>query len=555
MEALTISPANLNAIEQNLGKVANELNGVVNNVSDVNQHVNEVENKVNDLNSEIKGLIKDIKETTILTNARQAIMYNNEQIDKKYGYYDNVRRNTLSILDACLNSNIRITSLIKLRDNILLNNPNYWLANALCALTSWLLDDKENANKEMTNALKKDPEKTSLFFSLVNLKLGRTQTSINWLNKYLSYETPLKLDKDFITILDLVSSGLFGDEAKNILLNKIDGWFRILNNETAIKDKQVNTWYDYFQSDKKIDIILPIYRSYGTEAGILEENLAIGEAIGRFNGYLDDVMNLDSSNKTIDDVLHDLVYEYEEKEQVFQKDNLLNNLIIQCNGDRDEAMRLYKKQEDVFDDKTDLLSLFTAMVLYKDNFRVSNDTRRIALSFVKQYILEGLNKFKDTIIDHDYKIQVGDFTTFSKDGKNIEKIREDANNFIASKFDVDDKDLILTLIIIDIVGIIGLFITRNGGILNILLIIALVLSNLFLFIKLNKRSKIRDIAKQNMKNNLFNSLDQILAEMVDYSDVMKDDMEIYDVIVNKLNNMVTTNYMASNGERNIDVGE
>ena len=184
MEALTISPANLNVIEQNLGKVASELNGVVNNVSDVNQHVNEVENKVNDLNSEIKGLIKDIKETTILTNARQAIMYNNELIDKKYGYYDNVRRNTLSILDACLNSNIRITSLIKLRDNILLNNPNYWLANALCALTSWLLDDKENANKEMINALKKDAEKTSLFFSLVNLKLGRTQTSINWLNKY-----------------------------------------------------------------------------------------------------------------------------------------------------------------------------------------------------------------------------------------------------------------------------------------------------------------------------------------------------------------------------------
>ena len=555
MEALTISPANLNVIEQNLGKVASELNGVVNNVSDVNQHVNEVENKVNDLNSEIKGLIKDIKETTILTNARQAIMYNNELIDKKYGYYDNVRRNTLSILDACLNSNIRITSLIKLRDNILLNNPNYWLANALCALTSWLLDDKENANKEMINALKKDAEKTSLFFSLVNLKLGRTQTSINWLNKYLSYETPLKLDKDFITVLDLVSSGLFGDEAKNILLNKIDGWFRILNNETAIKDKQVNTWYDYFQSDKKIDIILPIYRSYGTEAGILEENLAVGEAIGRFNGYLDDVINLDSSNKTIDDVLHDLVYEYEGKEQVFQKDNLLNNLIIQCNGDRDEAMRLYKKQEDVFDDKTDLLSLFTAMVLHKDNYHVSNDTRRIALSFVKQYILEALNKFKDTIIDHDYKIQVGDFTTFSKDGKNIDKIREDANTFIASKFAVDDKDLILTLIVIDIVGIIGLFITRNGGILNILLIIALILSNLFLFIKLSKRSRIREIARQNMKNNLFNSLDQILAEMVDYSDVIKDDMETYDIIVTKLNNMVTTNYMASNGERNIDVGD
>ncbi len=296
MEALTISPANLQTIEHNLGAMANELNNVVGNVSDVNQHVNEVENKVEDINNEIKNLIKDIKETTILTNARQAIMFNNEQIDKKYGYYDNVRRNTMSILDACLHSNIRISSLAKLRDNILLNNPNYWLANALCALTAWLLDDKENANKEMQNALNKNGEKTSLFFSLVNLKLGRIQTSINWLNKYLTYETPLKLDKDFITVMDMVSSGLYGDEAKRLFLNKIDDWFKILNNEGSIRDKQVSTWENYFNSNKVADIAMPVSRAYITEASILEDNLAIGDEIDKFNTYLDDVLNIDSSN-------------------------------------------------------------------------------------------------------------------------------------------------------------------------------------------------------------------------------------------------------------------
>ena len=143
MEALAISAANLDTIEKNLGDMAKELGGVVSHVSDVSDHVNEVESRVADLNQEVKDLMKDIRENTIITGARQSIMYNNEQIDKKFGYYDNVRRNTLSLIDACLHSNIRVSSLIKLRDNVLLNNPNYWLANALCAVASWILDDKK----------------------------------------------------------------------------------------------------------------------------------------------------------------------------------------------------------------------------------------------------------------------------------------------------------------------------------------------------------------------------------------------------------------------------
>ena len=86
MEALAISAANLNTIEENLGAVAKELSGVINNVSTVNDQVNKVESKVETLNDEVKSLVKEIRETTIITNARQSIMYNNSEIEKKYGF-------------------------------------------------------------------------------------------------------------------------------------------------------------------------------------------------------------------------------------------------------------------------------------------------------------------------------------------------------------------------------------------------------------------------------------------------------------------------------------
>ena len=237
MEALAISAANLDTIERNLNSVAKELTGVITNVSDVNREVSKVESQVNTLNNEVKNLVKEIRETTIITNARQSIMYNNSQIEKKYGYYDKVRRTTESLLDAIDNSNISATALKNLNQDLILNNPNYWLSNALAALSSFVLDDKENCEKELHNALKKDESKTSLFFCLINDKLGRTSTAINWLNKYLSIQNPKKLDNDFITVLDLIATGSFGDTAKTVVIDKINTWFQRLSGEKELLDK------------------------------------------------------------------------------------------------------------------------------------------------------------------------------------------------------------------------------------------------------------------------------------------------------------------------------
>ena len=257
MEALAISAANLDTIERNLNSVANELTGVITNVSTVNNQVTKVENQVNHLNNEVQNLVKEIRETTVITNARQAIMYNNDQIEKKYGYYDKVRRTTESLIDAIEHSNISVNALINLNQELILHNPNYWLSNALASLSSWLLDDKINCEKELQNALKKDESKTSLFFCLVNDKLGRTQTSINWLNKYLSIQNPTRLDKDFITVLDLVATGKFGDETKRIVLNKINTWFNRLNSEKELQEQQINTWIEYIHANQATDIHMP----------------------------------------------------------------------------------------------------------------------------------------------------------------------------------------------------------------------------------------------------------------------------------------------------------
>ena len=105
MEAVAISQANLNTIAQNMETVAKELNGVINNINDVNNKMNNMDSKILGLNNDVNSIIEEIRSNTIINNARQSIMYNNNIIEKKYGYYDNLRRNIESMLER-LDNNI-----------------------------------------------------------------------------------------------------------------------------------------------------------------------------------------------------------------------------------------------------------------------------------------------------------------------------------------------------------------------------------------------------------------------------------------------------------------
>ena len=555
MEALAISAANLDTIERNLNSVANELTGVITNVSTVNNQVTKVENQVNHLNNEVQNLVKEIRETTVITNARQAIMYNNDQIEKKYGYYDKVRRTTESLIDAIEHSNISVNALINLNQDLILNNPNYWLSNALASLSSWLLDDKINCEKELHNALKKDESKTSLFFCLVNDKLGRTQTSINWLNKYLSIQNPTRLDKDFITVLDLVATGKFGDETKRIVLNKINTWFNRLNSEKELQEQQINTWIEYIRDNQDTDIKMPYLENSTPDIARLKNNLVITSSYYNILNKLNTITNQDSSNKSKEDILSNLIYEYEGTENTYQKDNLYNTLLIQCNGNREQADKLFKKQESMFEDQVNLLDLLSNIIINKESFKVSNETQKIALCFVKEYIIKALEDTEKELNNNEFRIIVDDFSTNTIDGTNKDQIYKQINTHVNSIFIDNDKNLIVPLIIINILGIIGLCFTLSNNILSILLVILLIIANVLLFSKLNTVSRLRNESKAKQTNELTLSLERILAETIDYKSLQKEDEAKRNELMVYLNTIKAENYINSNNERNIDIGE
>ena len=554
-EALAISAANLDVIEKNLGSVADALTGVITDVSSVNTQVTNVENKVEGLNNELKNLVKEVRENSIITNARQSIMYNNDQIEKKYGYYDVVRRMTEGLLDSIEHSNLRKKTVKSLREQLIVNNPNYWLSNALSALSSWTLNDKESTDKEVHNALKKDSIKTSIFFSLINLKLGREESSINWLKYYLTRLNPYNLSSEFVTVLDLVSSGQYGVVGKNLIIEKINEWISVLAKDSNVINAETYKWLDFITSYENNNINLPYIQNYSKDAQMLKNNLIISSSYENVLNSLQFINNDDNNLKQIDEILNNLIYEYEDKEKEFQRDNLRNKLILECNGDTAKANELFKKQESIYSNEVNLLSLLTNIIIFKSEYKVSNETQKLALSLMKFNIL-GAYEVKNTYItDGVLNITLDNFSTTISKEIDREKIDNEINTYLNTVFKDKDKSLYGLLFLINLASIIGMFITFKNKTLFILIIIIMAIGNIMLIYKMISQTTITKKSKKIKKDSFKATMDLLLAEYTDYKNVLNNNKEKFNQLKNYLDSINTSNYVKTSNGRNINIGE
>ena len=364
----------------------------------------------------------------------------------------------------------------------------------------------------------------------------------------------MSIDKDFITILDLVTTGQFGDEEKNIVLNKIAKWIEELNSEPALQEDENTKWERYLNEYETANFIYPHLEKYSPEIFKIKDNYYLSSSYKGLLNKFKSINNKELSIKNIDNIIENLIYDFESQEKIYEKDNFRNNLIIECNGDVDEANRLFKKQEEIFSENMNLLSLLSNLIIHKESYDISNETQKVAISLCKQNILKAIESNNKKIVDTEYQIKINDFTTTTHDGKNTPDVLKDLNLYVDSLFDETDKDILIVLIVANILGIIGIFLTINNNLLSTILIVLLLLINVIFFIKLARRSSRRNQTKAKIKEENMNILERILAEAIDYHNILEENQKNYTLLKTYIDNLSTINFIKNNNERNINIG-
>ena len=552
MEAYAISSANLDVIENNLGAVANELNGVIENVNAVNNQVSVVEEKVSTLDDEIKGLVKEIRETTFITNARQNIMFNNEQIEKKYGYYNKVRRNVLSVIDSVNSSKLDKDYLKDLRQKTLLNNPDYWLVNALASLLSWILDDKETCEKELMNALKKNSIKTKLFFTFSNLKFKRTNVAINWLESYLDEVNPLKLDPSFVEVLELCVNDSFGLNGKRMIIDRITNWINIISSNKKIEEVETNKWSNYIYGFESRELPTLYLDNYSSDKDLINDNLFITSSYGKILTELSE-MTKENTKVNFDSIIKDVIKTEEKEEKEFEEDNFRNKLIIECNGNKEKAEELFQNQKSIYENETNIISIFNNIVMYPERYNISENTRKFVLCFVRKYIKKSYEKINEGLVDKTITANIEGYNLNLDNNTTMSTINSDIDKYVNVLFGKDEKIMWVFLILINLIGVVGIFLVLSNVLLLTVLILLMIFGNVIMIYKMIGEITNTNTLKNNKRRELMCICERAYAENKDYLTSMKENKDKYNKLMVFLDNLDIKNFINSN-ERNIDIG-
>lgn len=572
MESYVISPANLEIIEGNLNAVANSLKGMSNNIGTVSQYVNKVDNRVNDVSAEVKSLseqirdfMNDTKNLNVVSNAKQSIVLDNQEIDRKYSHYDEIRRQVLGILQASDMDFIKNSTISTMSEENILKAPNYWLARALMALSSWLNNNPEIANKALKEAMNIDDEKTSLFFSLIGIRSKKMNVLYTWLSRYLSMQDPSKMEKKIITVLDMYASGVLNIDGGKLLMNNITTWCKELNNLNGIKEQVHELWVKFFK--RKLNEIYisdseyPYLNEKCANWSVMKSSLQLVKLNNLIYNFFSEILNTSNKeftymNNQVDELINDLIYNYDNEESELRKDILKNKLIIEEDGDVKKA---YERFDDISfgTEKVNNFYVQLTNIIQNPNYvNTYSQTRKIAIVILKDIIINAYMEVTNEVMNQarpNFSIKIADWEGLTSDGKNEKSVIDSLYNYIDSvmKKELFGEEKVNYKIIISI-GLIVLGIVLGFAFSYYLLVICLI-GLIYGGIELNninndkkvKMKRIRDV-----KKNAGIVISNCMAEVINYNKVWQDNTEKHQSIITLLSNLNIDNYISRTSDNN-----
>ena len=237
-----ISYADLSAIENSLRSLDIRLDENNANISIIKKDVQKLNQDLIKLHNDIAEFISYQANQNRLGRAETRIVQIRQEIEKKFGHYDFVRRTIRGVLQANDMGVIREETIKTATEEVMLSTPNYWLAPALVALSSWICNNQELANKAMLEAIRLDNEKTSLLFTLICRRSGRKSASLKWAYRYLAAQDEEAIDRKTMIILDCFSNGLLGADSESRISSILNSWIARLSEKPGFVDKQRQQW-------------------------------------------------------------------------------------------------------------------------------------------------------------------------------------------------------------------------------------------------------------------------------------------------------------------------
>lgn len=386
----------LTNVVADLGVQQAQIAGTVNQVA-IAQDATRSE--LGDLRQQFAGFLrKDVLDKS-LAKAQNSLQLVKGEFKDAYGHYDDVRRRATGILQALDSGIVTRSTIYQVTEEFMIGTPRYWLAPALVALAAWVSDDRVLAERALAEAVRREPGKTSLFFTLVLRRNGRTEATARWLRQYVAGQDPAALPREFTVVLDAVATGAFGPEARPVVLDHLGEWYARLRTDQDVVAAQVARWETLIGGMRRTETLnFPVLKEISPTWPTLRDLHAgatvFGQADRFLHGIFDGPLPITDLPRRVDDILDKLVTKYDEEERPMRTRMAELEAIIEHEGDEEAARRDVKAQEPLREERFDVLTLLTNAAFFPEQVGASLATQRLAVALTSEWAIEATGRLE-----------------------------------------------------------------------------------------------------------------------------------------------------------------
>ncbi|WP_454945140.1 hypothetical protein [Fusobacterium hwasookii] len=529
-----ISRADLSLIERSLSNLAGSIDYVNNRVDQVDDNVKIVYNEVEKLANEFREYVEMQSLANRKAEAKMNLSAIRDKLKDNFGHYDVVRRTATGILQANDLAIVKSSMLSHVTEKQMIETPNYWLTPCLVALSAWINDDKALAERALAEGIRRNDEKTSLFFGLICRRIGRESSSLKWFARYLEAQDEEKLDRKAVIVLDAFASGLLGNDTENFVYQQIQEWMSNLEAKPGFTEKQLDNWKNAINS-KRVPLqkgLYPYLEKYSNTWDNLKDVLEGANLNNDLYEYFKKVFEQKEETKKLkvelDKILDSLVTEFDEEELPLKREEQFEELVVKYNGSESRANAQMALEKSVYDDYRDFMQLLTDASMNPEESKSSVATQKFATALSRNNIVTAFN---DVVaqnrmnVPYEIEINVDTFNDKTQDGEDEEEILDRFEKLVEQEKQTELSKVKLSIFeqfclygggVILLYGIIKSFADKSFALITIILGIGLIAYHITAKQKIKKLiDKINNAYAQKLESGK-QIIRATIAEIVDF---------------------------------------
>ncbi len=394
-----IHQADLRTIETNLGRLNHSVEHVYHYVMELQKKVKNTDQKLEKLSNDFYNYLQDKLKMEQLQLAETRLIRVRQMVEKEFGHYDEIRRRATGMIQAVETGVVRDEIVRNSTEELMIGAPKYWLAPCLVALSAWISDKRELAERALQEALKRDHEKTSLFFALVTRRTERVDASIQWLEHYFQLQDPFALDREVIILIDAFTNGIFVPGARKRCEQQMESWMNDISQMGG--SNFLHDWVEVLQqfvpsSPQKSDY--PYLEKHSPSWKQLDQSMREAKSHARILEFLTqvftgDLQTVQKVKDAVDEILNRLVTGFDEEELSIREEDRRLSLIIASEGDREEAERKFNHEKAAWYQKFHFKDVLKTLVFSPQAITATKASQRFAIAFCKDWIKQAYQDF------------------------------------------------------------------------------------------------------------------------------------------------------------------